>query len=172
MKFKKNVWFVGIGCSIIASLLYSIGQNYLSIPFLNKILGSSFQIEIKIWHIFLLILILFILRFILNKIFSKSLEFLSFRDDIWRDINWKWEWKINKNKQYEISNLNMLCPNCKDGIFTVASMYSSEYNCVICNHHIPIRNFKKPSHSQIKDEIFNEVRKKYPKEIKYIEHHD
>ena len=63
----------------------------------------------------------------------------------------------------------MLCPKCNDGVFTVASMYSKNYDCVKCGLSVPINSFKKPFLSQIQDEIFNEVKKKFPKEIKFIE---
>ena len=168
-KLFKNQWFIGISCSVIASLLYSLGQNHLSIPFLNKFLGFEFSFKVKVWEVLLLILILFLIKYLYSKVKQEKLNFLNYKSDNWSKIDWVWEWKLNDNKRYEISNLNMLCPNCNNGVFSVSSMYSSDYNCVKCGYSTAIKFYNKPSHSQIKGEIFNHIRKEFSQEIKHID---
>ena len=166
MKLLSNQWFVGITCSIIASVIWSIGNEYIKIDILNQLF--EYKIQFYLWE--LLMYIFFIAAIVLFVIkIMKNLKFLNYKNDNWSNINWIWEWKKNEKGLYEVSNLNMLCPKCNDGVFTVASMYSKNYDCVKCGLSVPINSFKKPFLSQIQDEIFNEVKKKFPKEIKFIE---
>jgi len=116
-------------------------------------------------YVALLVLIVMVLRLI----FKRKLNFLNFTNGNWANINWVWDWKLNNSNKYEISNLNMICPKCNNGIFTVATMYSQTYDCVKCGFSVPTRSLNKPSHDQIEDEIINEIRKRFPNELKYIE---
>lgn len=166
MKLLNNQWFVGITCSIIASVIWSIGNEYIKIDILNKLF--EYKIKFYLWELLMYIFVIAAIVLFAIKI-MKNLKFLNYKNDNWSNINWIWEWKKNEKGLYEVSNLNMLCPKCNDGVFTVASMYSKNYDCVKCGHSIPINSFKKPFLSQIQDEIFNEVKKKFPKEIKFIE---
>ncbi|WP_130735474.1 hypothetical protein [Flavobacterium sp. J27] len=166
MKLLNNQWFVGITCSIIASVIWSIGNEYIKIDILNKLF--EYKIQFYLWELLMYIFIIAAIVLFVIKI-MKNLKFLNYKNDNWSNINWIWEWKKNEKGLYEVSNLNMLCPKCNDGVFTVATMYSKNYDCVKCGFSIPINSFKKPFLSQIQDEIFNEVKKKFPKEIKFIE---
>lgn len=166
MKLLNNQWFVGITCSIIASVIWSIGNEYIKIDILNKLF--EYKIQFYLWELLMYIFVIAAIVLFVIKI-MKNLKFLNYKNDNWSNINWIWEWKKNEKGLYEVSNLNMLCPKCNDGVFTVASMYSKNYDCVKCGLSIPINSFKKPFLSQIQDEIFNEVKKKFPKEIKFIE---
>lgn len=168
-KIIQNNWFIGISCSIIASILYSIGQDVVIVPYLSSFLKK--RVGFIVWKILISILFIIILFIIIKIIISSKKKFMEYKSDNWSQINWVWDWKQNKiSKLYEIKNLNMLCPKCTDGIFTVATMYSRNYECVKCNFKIPTNQFPKPSHDQIRDEIYSEIRKNYPSETKYIDH--
>jgi ribosomal protein S27AE len=165
-KILDNNWFIGISCSLIASIIYALGNNVVIIPYVNYFLNLNF----KIWQFSFAIMLLSICYFA-GKILFFPKKFLTYKSDNWSNINWVWDWKkSNKSKLYIINNLNMLCPNCNNGVFTVASMYSREYSCVKCGFTVPTNQFLKPSFDQIRDEIYSEIRRDYPNETKYIDH--
>lgn len=168
-KIISNTWFIGISCSIIASIIYSLGQDFIIIPYLNSFL--KLEIGLKLWQLTFIPVILICLYAAIKLIFNLDKKFINYKTDNWAQINWVWDWKKNSvSRKYRITNLNMLCPNCQNGFFTVATMYSQEYKCVKCDFSIPSRSFNKPSFDQIRDEIYNEIRKNYPNETRFIEH--
>lgn len=167
IKILNNKWFIGITCSLIASFLWTTGNDLINIELLNKFL--SIKYEFFLWEIIMYVALLVLIVMFVRLLFKRKLNFLSYTTANWAKLNWVWDWKFNKSNKYEISNLNMICPKCNNGIFTVASMYSTTYDCVKCWYSVPIRSFNKPSHDQIEDEIINEIRKRFPNELKYID---
>ena len=168
-KILNNNWFIGITCSIIASLLISIGEDLIAVPYATSFLQS--KIVLEIWELMLLLVGLIFIYLIIKISFDWDKKFLSYKSDSWSSINWIWDWKKNSlTKKYEITNLNMLCPKCDSGIFTVGTMYSQNYDCVQCGFSVSIRQFPKPTHAQIEDEIYNKIRLQFPSETKYIDH--
>lgn len=167
MKILYNQWFIGITCSLIATFLWTIGNDIINIELLNKFL--SIKYEVFLWEIIMYLALLILIVMVARKFFKPKLNFLTYTKGNWSNINWVWDWKLNNSKKYEISNLNMICPKCNNGIFTVATIYSTSYDCVKCGFSVPTRSFNKPSHDQIEDEIINEIRNRFPNELKYID---
>ena len=150
-------------------MLISIGEDLIAVPYATSFLQG--KIVLEIWQLILIPVGLIFTYLIVKILFDWDKKFLSYKSDNWSSIDWVWDWKKNKStKKYEITNLNMLCPKCNSGIFTVRTMYSQDYDCVQCGFSIPIRQFYKPTHAQIKDEIYNKIRSRFPSEIKYINH--
>lgn len=167
MKILYNQWVIGITCSLIATFLWTTGNDLINIELLNKFL--SIKHEIFLWEIVMYLAILVLIVFFARLLFKRKLNFLSSTTGNWATINWVWNWKLNKSNKYEISKLKMICPKCNNGIFTVATMYSQTYDYVKCGFLVPINSFNKPSHDQIEDEIISEIRKRFPNELKYID---
>jgi ribosomal protein S27AE len=166
MKILYNQWFIGIVCSLIASFLWTTGNDLVNIELLHKFLLIKY--EIFLWEIIMYAALLGLIVMAVRLIFKRKKKFLSYTTGNWARITWVWDWKLNESKKYEISNLNMICPKCNIGIFTVATIYSKTYDCVECGYSVPNQYFNKPSSDQIKDEINNEIRKRFPNELKYI----
>ena len=167
MKLFYNVWFIGITCSLIASFLWTVGNDLINIELLKKFLSIKF--EFFLWEIIMYAALLVIVVIVVRQIFKMKMNFLNYTTGTWANINWVWDWKLNNANKYEISNLKMICPKCNNGIFTVATMYSTTYDCVKCGFSVQTRSFNKPSHNQIEDEIINEIRKRFQNEMKYID---
>ncbi len=168
-RILNNAWFVGITCSIIAGLLITVGENIIVIPYATSFLQK--EIILEIWQFILILTGLAIINLIIKNIFGWNKKFLKYNSDNWASINWVWNWKKSpSSKKYIIENLNMLCPECDSGIFTVGTIYSQNYDCIECGFSTPVRLFNKPTHAQIEDEIYNKIRLRFPSETKYIEH--
>lgn len=146
--FKHNPWLIptgsailgviGIrlidyvtGTTIIASVLKLIKTVFVTI-------GNIFIIkfEVSLWFlislpIIVIGLIIFILGIISlfqndkNTAIIQQAPFLTYKEDVFGEVLFRWEYLKNYSDKYEISNISHYCPGCKCLI-----VYNS---CPICH---------------------------------------
>jgi len=120
-----------LGTTIIASI-----WNFIKIIFVA--IGDFFtmKFEVSLWFLIimpivvvgLIIFILWIISLLQDKKNTTSNQqapFLTYREDIFGDVLYRWEYFKNYSDKYEISNISHYCPKCKCSI-----VYDS---CPVCN---------------------------------------
>jgi ribosomal protein S27AE len=113
----------------------------------------------------------------LYYIFKQRKKFLKYTNDEWNGIVWTWIWDYDKStKKYKITELNMLCPKCKQGVFYETNipdkknkMFSPGYGCAVCGYTQSLLSVKKPYYGQIRTEIIKKITKYSPNTMKNIE---
>lgn len=172
----KRVWKDPVWSNVIATVItmaIPVCISYIS----AKIKDISFydswinlwNLNLKLWWVAIAVIIYILIKYLKTKK-SKKL-FLDYRQGEWGNIQWEWDWEYNnKSKKYTISNLNKICPSCKEGFFTVKGMYSRSFDCIKCMYSAPIRSLGNvPSTDQVIKEIRKIISKNFLTEEKDID---
>lgn len=136
---KQNPWIIGTGTGILGVigvriLDYFIGTNILGsiikiIRSIFKAIGGFFLIkfEVSLWFLILLpIVVVGLIVFILwiisliqtdkNQILNTEPKFLDYRQDIFGNVLYRWEYLKDYSDKYKILNISHYCPKCKCSI--------------------------------------------------------
>ncbi len=124
-KFLNNAWTLAIGGVVIGGTILSIIIGDLEIEFdwtfIIKIYNATIYfitIEIPLYTLFIVLVIGILLtryfwKQVIKRLLSKDApDFLKYTSDSYRGYNYSWSWCIDRNKNYYICNLNVLCPKC------------------------------------------------------------
>lgn len=162
-KLSNNVWFQGVSCSLIATLIGLVGEGVVKIPWLSTFLSNELNISVY-WLIIIIMLTAVLTRFLLWCINRKP-EFTQYtQDSIWNyEINWCWQ-KNKETKLYQIKNIQIICSNCHNGVVKT-ELYREYPTCCNCNNTF----FQVPSSDNIKAHIILTVKRQFPTEIHLIE---
>lgn len=172
----KKIWKDPVGSKIISVIIIGVGSSLWSIisAMINKINFTDawvdfWNLQLKLWWVAIILIVYIIVEFIRTKQTKK--DFLNYTQGEWSGTKWEWSWLYDREtNKYKISNLHMLCPQCKTGVFNVATMYSQNYECISCGYSIPVQAMSnKPYSSQVEKEIQTEATRKFPTEVKHIE---
>jgi hypothetical protein len=130
MKIKNiigNHWIVGICTSIIAGLIFKIIELVFGIEIFSSIFRLFKQSILKIWVILNLklpsyvVVGLFLLGYISNRIINhlnkntkkgRGEPFLSYTEDIFEDVQYRWGYKKSNDGKYYLTKIVKYCPDC------------------------------------------------------------
>ncbi len=150
-KILYNPWLIGTGSTILATIGirlidYFIGTT-ISASILNFIkniflsIGEFFtmKFEVSLWFLIILPLIgagLITLIFWIISLLQDNKEtgsnqqesFLKYREDVFGEVLYRWEYYKHHSGKYEISNISLYCPRCKCSIV--------HDRCPVCNVYL------------------------------------
>ncbi|MHC1776255.1 MAG: hypothetical protein AB9834_12690 [Lentimicrobium sp.] len=143
--WKSNSWVIGIGTSLIASIIYAkiqsviSGQSFFStvwhwITLLYEFVLRFFNIEIKLWVILLTLLIIFLVSKIVRT--SRGVkeqvgfDFKNYKTDYLQGFQWNWGWEFNLlYNKYVVSAITPECTECNTNLLVNHYGY---YYCPRC----------------------------------------
>lgn len=138
--WKDPVWSKVISAAIIAALggLWSLGQAWMSdTETVEESFKNVFSYKVNVWLAIAVVMTVLIIVGAINKIrvnksripippFVNDFTRWRYQNQIWK---WRWEWSPT-NKFYYVTDLNIECPNCHDGVLDLEYM---NYRCPKCN---------------------------------------
>lgn len=119
-------------------ILKAIWSGIVSVP---RIIGVFLSIKISLWILIIISIVLFLLkRIIVDKCFkSTKIEdykpwYFQYKEDIFDRILYRWDYKRLPENEYEIVNIQRLCPKCRCNIV--------HERCPICrgDYRAPMRD--------------------------------
>ena len=147
-KWFNRIWNDPVGSSLIsAGIIAFIGAGF---PFAIKAIGITTSIEdafkavftfkINIWLAIGIVIVIMVIRGTIQKYREKNqkVPVPPFVDDFvagyYQGLKWEWRWQWSPEcKYYYVDDLNIVCPNCHQGILNLGYM---DYICVKCNTRI------------------------------------
>jgi hypothetical protein len=152
-KWYTKWWVSGLILPIAATILGTGSYDFLKEkPIFSTLLYAFFWIwnkilelinfQLRLWHIFLIVLGFIIIREIIQAIKKRNIEsepelkFLNYKNDRLKIWKWTWDYRINSNTmKYEIRNLQPICENCDIKMLSNASFgrSASNYKCPKCD---------------------------------------
>lgn len=157
----NNPWLIATGSAILGVIgiriidkiigTTIIDSSWLFIKNIFIAIGQFFTIkfEVSLWFLIalpiivvaLIIFILWIISLLQDKkniVSNQQAPFLSYREDIFGDVLYRWEYFKNYSDKYEISNISHYCPKCKCSIVydSCPVCHASFYNKVKTNYEI------------------------------------
>lgn len=170
--WKDPVWGAIIASVIFAILcsLYSLIAGWFSdTESISDVFKVVFSYKINIWlAAALFIVILLVVRLIKTKRenripvppFVNDFTRWQYQNQIWK---WRWEWSPT-NKFYYVTDLNIECPNCHEGVLDLETMY---YRCPKCNTFYEFA-WINGNPEGVRKQILEDARKKYGDWAKYL----
>lgn len=178
-EWLKKIWNDSVGSSLISAGIVAIISAVF--PFIIKAIGITTSIEdafkavftfkINIWLTIGIVIVIMIIRGLIQKQREKNKKapVLPFVNDFvkgyYQNQIWKWSWQWNPNyKVYYIVDLNIECPNCKEGILNVEIL---GYRCAKCNFEYPSVYINVDANGVMR-QILEDARNKYDYCKEYI----
>ena len=179
----KRIWNDSVWSSVIASaiiafagFLFSLLKSlFLKDVQLGETLKEVFCFKANVWVVLLIVMSVVITISVIKSTVIRKKEkakeipvppFVNgFVEEFYQNLRWKWRWQWSKsNGFYYLTDLNLVCPNCKDGLLTVGYM---NYRCGKCGADIPY-GFMNADHDAVKNQILADARKRYSYCEEYI----
>lgn len=179
MQLIKKIWHDPVWSKVISGILlfvlgalFSLIKGWVSnTETIPEAFISVFTYEINIWFAVAITLIIMILSGVAKRIHNnrERIPQPPFVNDFtrWRYQNqiWTWRWKWSPTyKFYYITDLNIECPNCHEGLLTLEY---NVYRCAKCNAEIPYVLLNTTNETVAK-QILEDARKKYDYCAEYI----
>lgn len=179
MRFIKRIWNDPVWSKVISAIIiaglgvvYSLIRGWISDSETILVsLKKVFSYKANIWFVIGCLLIVMTIIGIIKKNLRKKDKIPQppFVNDFtrWRYQNqiWTWRWKWSPTYHfYYITDLNIECPNCHDGLLTLEY---SVYRCAKCNAEIPYALLNTNSNTVVK-QILEDTRKNYNYCAEYI----
>jgi hypothetical protein len=159
--FIQNQWVIGTGTAIISVL----GIRFFDYITGTKIISTIWNVviirctaiynffiqkfEVSLWFLVLLpiivigliIIVLWIISPIQkdsNSILNLQPPFIDYKEDVFGEVLYRWDYFKNYSDKYEISNISHYCPKCKCSIVynSCPICHNSFYNEIKSNHEI------------------------------------
>ena len=175
----KSIWQDPVWSNVIASAIISIiffvatvSWNWLGG---GKTIQESLKIvlgyRVSLWIVLAVLIVVLIARGLIirhnqNKQRIPEPPFVNdftrwrYQDQIWK---WRWEWS-STYKFYYVTDLNIECPVCHEGLLTLEY---NIYRCANCNCEIPY-NMLNTTNNTVAKQILEDARKKYDYCAEYI----
>lgn len=147
MKWIKSPWAIGIGTTLLGSLITITYDYFKQIPFLTtfwevvKWIGNKIifilNFEIKVWWILCVILVIVIVIVFFNLRRGEIIkpDFCNYRKDTFKYWTWSWDWQYNIYKRaWGIINLRAYCPHCHTPLIDYSSIYGYQFECPRCEY--------------------------------------
>lgn len=147
-KFMKNPWVVGIGTTVISSLLLTLINDWINkvdwlttlkavLRFIGNAIVTFLNFELKVWWLLVALALLFAALLIYVIILDTKqknipIPFLSYTTDSALGYTWEWEYRKTSDGRYTINNLHPVCSRC-GMILKQGGMYGWEMKCLRCN---------------------------------------
>lgn len=175
--WRDSVWskVISAGIIFLFGIIYAFVESLVINGSFTKSIMSILTMQIKLWHILLvivLLLIFYLMRALyrakdsVKQVENQRYNFLNECETNLRGYTWGWTWgEVEDSSKYEIIDLHPLCPNCK-GVLTIPVIFSN-YECGKCGYEVETQNV--PSTSVVKKQIVSDLRNKYPDEALFIE---
>lgn len=138
--WKDPVWSKVIAAVIIAAAgaVYSLVKSWLNDSgSLEESFKTVFSYQVNIWLAIAVLMTVLIIAGIIKKIRGRKnqIPVPPFVDDFTRCMYqnqiWKWRWVWSPTyKFYYVTDLNIECPNCHEGVLDLEYM---NYRCPKCN---------------------------------------
>jgi len=172
--WKDPVWSAVIAAAIIAAggtLLSLVKTWFNDSETYEESFKAVFCYKVNIWVAIAVIMVVLIIVGVIKKIKSNKHripvppfvnEFTRWRyqNQIW---TWRWQWSPTCNFYY-VTDLNIECPVCREGVLTLEYM---NYRCAKCNSEIPYE-IMNTTNDTVAKQILEDARKKYDYCAKYI----
>ena len=175
----KKVWYDPVWSKVIAGVILALGgvlwsfvkglvNNGESIP---EALSDVFGFKVNVWIVIAIILaVLIVVSLVKRKNdISNRAPITPFREGfvggVYQGQKWKWRWQWSEtDKVYHLMDLNLVCPQCKEGLLTVGY---SNYSCGKCGIHIPFRMMG-ANYEAVANQILADSRSNYSNCAQYI----
>ena len=157
----NNSWTIATGSAILGVIgiriidyalgtkfLASIG-NVISVCFNAIINFLSMKFEVSLWLLGLIpiavigviILMLWVYSLIQNdksSILEQQNSFLNYKEDVFGDVLYRWNYFRNFSDKYEVSNISHYCPKCKCSIVSLSCpiCYDNFYGRIKSNYEV------------------------------------
>jgi hypothetical protein len=123
--------------NFIKSIFIEIGKFFL----LKFEVSLWFLIALPIFIVAIIIFVLWIVSLLQDKkksLLNQQAPFLSYREDNFGDVLYRWVYFKNYSDKYEISNISHYCPKCKCSIVyhSCPVCHASFYNKIKTNYEI------------------------------------
>lgn len=138
--WKDPVWSKVIAAAIIAvaGALYSLVKSWLNENVsLEEAFKIVFSFQVNLWLAIAVVIMVLIIVGVIKKIKTNKQRvpvppFVNdFTRGMYQNQVWKWRWVWSPtHKFYYVTDLNIECPNCHDGVLDLEHM---NYRCPKCN---------------------------------------
>lgn len=160
-KILHNPWLIATGSAILSVIGVRLIDYVLGTTIISSILNFTksvfvavgnfliMKFEVSLWFLIVLpiivvgiivftLLIIFLIQDKNNTSSNQQPPFLAYREDVFGEVLYRWEYFKNYTDKYEISNISHYCPRCKCSIvYDVCPVcHGSFYNKIKSNYEI------------------------------------
>lgn len=174
--WRDPVWskvIAGVLLMVITAIVSVIRSSYSETESFMDVLYTVLGVKINLWLALAVVLVVWIVVSFVKQKKNKEnlipqLPFVKeFTEGKYQGMQWKWRWKWSKSfKFFYVTDLNLVCPYCKEGVLTVGYSYV-DYVCGNCGADIHSSNLN-VNYDAVKTQIINDARKKYNRYDEYI----